>query len=123
MWIRLSALCCCALFFLLSHSAAAQHHGDPSIRLQRVASGLVSPIQLTAPDDGTGRRFVADQIGVVRILTREGRLLPAPFLDLRSEIVELKEQYDERGLLGLALFQQEPAQQPTVRERMQKGAS
>jgi glucose/arabinose dehydrogenase len=51
---------------------------------------------------GLGRRFVVDQIGVVRIPTREGRLLDEPFLDLREQIVELEDQYDERGLLGLA---------------------
>lgn len=87
---------------VLGVPAHAQHHGGPSIRLQRVADGLVAPMQLTAPQDGTGRRFVVDQVGVVRILTKEGRLLEEPFLDLRADIVELQDQYDERGLLGLA---------------------
>ena len=100
--LRASALCCCAVILALGHPAAAQHHGGPSIKLQKVADGLVAPIQLTAPEDGTGRRFVVDQVGVVRILTREGRLLPEPFLDLRDRIVALGDQYDERGLLGLA---------------------
>ena len=53
-------------------ATAAQHAGGPSIHLQKVAEGLVAPIQLTAPHDGTGRRFVVDQIGLVRILTRDG---------------------------------------------------
>lgn len=83
-------------------SAAHAQHGGPSIHLEKVADGLVAPIQLTAPGDGTGRRFIVDQVGVVRILTREGRLLPEPFLDLRSVIIKLEKQYDERGLLGLA---------------------
>ena len=82
--------------------AVAQHSEGPSVNLQLVAEGLVAPVQLTAPLDGSGRRFVVDQVGVVRIITREGRLLGEPFLDLRKEIVELQEQYDERGLLGLA---------------------
>lgn len=82
----------------------AQHaHGSgPSIGLELVAGGLTAPIALTAPADGSGRRFVVDQIGQIRIITREGRLLDAPFLDLRDRIVELEQQYDERGLLGLA---------------------
>lgn len=84
---------------------SAQHSG-PTIKLALVAEGLTAPMQLTAPDDGTGRRFVVDQIGVVRVLTREGRLLDEPFLDLRAEIVELENQYDERGLLGLAFHPQ-----------------
>lgn len=85
----------------LSSPAAAQH-GGPTARLQLVAQGLVAPTQLTAPADGSGRRFVVDQVGVVRILTPEGRLLERPFLDVRSELPELKQEYDERGLLGLA---------------------
>jgi glucose/arabinose dehydrogenase len=90
---------------LLTHAVAQQSEG-PRVRLDLVAENLTSPIQLTAPEDGSGRRFVVDQIGVVRVLTREGRLLEQPFLDLREEIVELKEQYDERGLLGLAFHPQ-----------------
>jgi glucose/arabinose dehydrogenase len=92
---------------LLPASGYAQHqHSGPTIGLELVAEGLTAPMQLTAPDDGTGRRFVVDQIGVVRILAREGRLLDEPFLDLRGEIVELEDQYDERGLLGLAFHPQ-----------------
>jgi glucose/arabinose dehydrogenase len=91
--------------FLLAMTLPAMalaRHGGPGIRLERVADGLVAPMQLTAPEDGTGRRFVVDQVGTVRILTREGRLLPEPFLDVTAQIVELEDQYDERGLLGLA---------------------
>jgi glucose/arabinose dehydrogenase len=71
-----------------------------AIGLKQVATGLVSPVQLVqAPH---GRRFIVDQIGVIRTLTRSGHLLPRPFLDLRSKIVPLDQGYDERGLLGLA---------------------
>jgi glucose/arabinose dehydrogenase len=71
-----------------------------AIGLKQVATGLVSPVQLVqAPH---GRRFIVDQIGVIRTLTRSGHLLPRPFLDLRSKIVPLDPGYDERGLLGLA---------------------
>jgi glucose/arabinose dehydrogenase len=80
----------------------AQGHGGPTIGLELVAGGLVAPMQLTAPDDGTQRRFVVDQVGVIRILTEGGALLGEPFLDIRSKIPELKPEYDERGLLGLA---------------------
>lgn len=101
--IRLVTIALVALAALLAAvPAPAQHGHGSSIHLQRVADGLVAPIQLTAPEDGTGRRFILDQIGVVRILTREGRLLDAPFLDLRNTIIKLEDEYDERGLLGLA---------------------
>jgi glucose/arabinose dehydrogenase len=45
--------------------------------------------------------FIVDQIGLVRIV-KDGSLLSAPFLDLRSEIVAVNTFFDERGLLGVA---------------------
>jgi hypothetical protein len=50
--------------------------------------------------DGSGRRFIVDQAGTIRVLTADGRLLPTPFLDLRSRIVPLMPDFDERGVLG-----------------------
>jgi glucose/arabinose dehydrogenase len=92
---------------LLPLTTYAQHqHSGPTIRLGLVAGGLTAPMQLTAPPDGTGRRFIVDQIGVIRVLTGEGELLDAPFLDIREKLVELEGQYDERGLLGLAFHPQ-----------------
>jgi|GEM_PF-111499 len=72
------------------------------IDLELVAENFTAPIALVSPDDGTGRRFIADQIGVIRILTQDGQVLSEPFLNLSSKIVNLRPQYDERGLLGLA---------------------
>jgi len=67
-----------------------------------VAEGLTAPVGLVSPDDGTGRLFVVDQIGVIRIIDENGTLSDKPFLDLRENIVEMQEDLDERGLLGLA---------------------
>jgi len=67
-----------------------------------VAEGLNSPIAFVAAPDLSGRRFIVDQIGVIRILTSEGKLLDKPFLDIRDRMVQLEPDYDERGLLGLA---------------------
>jgi glucose/arabinose dehydrogenase len=63
---------------------------------------LTSPIGLVPVPDGSGRLVVIEQTGLLRVLSRDGRLLPRPFLDLRSRLVELEPEYDERGLLGLA---------------------
>lgn len=71
--------------------------------LQLVADGFVSPVALAAPTDGTGRLFILDQIGVVYVLDAAGSRLPTPLLDLRSKMVEINKDYDERGLLGVAL--------------------
>lgn len=71
------------------------------VGLQVVARGLSTPVGLVAPPDGSGRLFVVEQTGRIWIL-RDGAIEPQPFLDLADRLVDLTEQYDERGLLGLA---------------------
>jgi glucose/arabinose dehydrogenase len=71
------------------------------VGLKLLAEGLTAPIALVPAPDLSGRRFIVDQIGVIWILTSEGKLLGQPFLDLRDRLVQLDPQYDERGLLGL----------------------
>ena len=72
------------------------------IGVELVASGFVSPIAVTSADDGTGRIFVVDQVGTIRVITSAGQLLSTPFLDVRAKLVALRTGFDERGLLGLA---------------------
>lgn len=62
-----------------------------------VATGFDRPVQVTHAGDGSGRLFVVEQPGRIRILSN-GAILPAPFLDIRS----LVSYGGERGLLGLA---------------------
>lgn len=78
--------------------------GDITIGLDTVLEGLASPLGLAVPDDGSGRMFVMDQTGLVFVIDN-GVQLEAPLLDLRDRIVTLGN-YDERGLLGLALHPQ-----------------
>jgi glucose/arabinose dehydrogenase len=66
-----------------------------------VADGLSSPVYLTEVPDGSGRLFVVEQAGTVRILLADGTLLPAPFLDIRDRMIDTPN-LGERGLLGLA---------------------
>jgi glucose/arabinose dehydrogenase len=80
----------------------AQEADSPAVGLRLVADGFTSPVALVEAPDGSGRRFVVDQAGVIRILTAGGNLVPEPFLDLRSRIVPLMPAFDERGVLGLA---------------------
>jgi glucose/arabinose dehydrogenase len=75
----------------------------PGIGMKLVAEGFTSPLNLVALNDGSGRLLIADQIGTIHILNKDGSLSPKLFLDLRSRLVELPEGFDERGLLGLAL--------------------
>ena len=76
--------------------------GQAFIDLELVAQGLTAPVMLREVPDGSGRLFVADQAGLIRVIEADGTLRPEPFLDLRSSTVEPRENFDERGLLGLA---------------------
>jgi len=73
--------------------------GNPSVQLVKVADGLADPINIAAPDDGSGRIFIVERIGQIRIIDADGNLLPDPFLDLTDEV---KTDFLEQGLLGLA---------------------
>lgn len=78
--------------------AAAQ---DLAVRL--VAEGLTAPLHLEEAADGSGRKFIAQLDGVVRVLRADNRLDAEPFLDLRPRMLPLEEKFEERGLLGFAL--------------------
>ena len=83
---------------------------DPvtTIGLQRVAEGLVAPVGLVAPPDGSGRIFILDQIGLIYVISASGERLAEPFLDISDRMpsigIEFGEGivFDERGLVGLA---------------------
>ncbi|MDP7546230.1 MAG: PQQ-dependent sugar dehydrogenase, partial [Alphaproteobacteria bacterium] len=74
----------------------------PQVALELVAEGLGAPLLLVAPPDGSGRRLIGDQLGVVYVLDRDGRRLATPFIDLRDQLTPLLQAFDERGLLALA---------------------
>jgi glucose/arabinose dehydrogenase len=76
--------------------------GATGIGLDLIAEGLTSPVALMAAPDSSGRLFIVDQIGVVRVVTNDGKLQDEPFLDVRALIAPIMPAYDERGLLGLA---------------------
>lgn len=63
--------------------------------------GLTAPVDLVPFPDGSGRAALVEQHGVMHVLAG-GDLLPQPFLDIRDRVIRLSEEYDERGLLGLA---------------------
>ncbi|HWL93531.1 MAG TPA: PQQ-dependent sugar dehydrogenase [Phycisphaerae bacterium] len=76
---------------------------DFLIRLDPVVdTGLSSPVALAEPPDASGRLFVVDQPGFIRIIDANGTLLPTPFLDLSALIPPPNAFFDERGVLGMA---------------------
>ena len=70
----------------------------PAIALTKTASGLRAPVSLTHAGDGSGRLFVAEKRGSIRIV-QNGTVLPTPFLDLSPQVNALGA---EQGLLGIA---------------------
>jgi len=74
----------------------------PQVKLEPFAEGFTAPMELISTKDGTGRLFLVDQIGVIKVIEANGTVHDRPFLDLRGRMVELNTRYDERGLLGLA---------------------
>ncbi|CAN5661586.1 PQQ-dependent sugar dehydrogenase [soil metagenome] len=67
------------------------------IELLEVAAGFEQPLYATHAGDASGRLFVVEQSGAVRIVSG-GRVQTEPFLDLSERVVVGSEQ----GLLGLA---------------------
>jgi len=82
-------------------SDTAEPPADATLALALVTGGLDRPIFVTAPPGDTGRLFIAEQTGRIRI-ARHDSLLAAVFLDLTSLITCC----GERGLLGLAFHPQ-----------------
>ena len=81
-------------------SAAAADRLDLAgvrVALETVASGLSAPLWATAAGDDSGRLFVAEQGGRIRVVL-DGSLLATPFVDLSGQITA----EGERGLLGVA---------------------
>ncbi|MFZ5816595.1 MAG: PQQ-dependent sugar dehydrogenase [Bacillota bacterium] len=74
----------------------------PAIKLELLVDGLSGPIAMTHAGDGSGRLFVLEQKGRVRVI-EGGRLLPEPYLDLTDRV---NSRANEQGLLGLAFHPQ-----------------
>lgn len=74
----------------------------PQIDVSLVAAGLASPLFITHAGDGSGRLFVVEQRGRIRIV-KEGALLKKPFLDISDRV---RSPYNggggEEGLLSVA---------------------
>lgn len=70
----------------------------PPAYLRRIATGLNKPVYLTHAGDGSGRLFLVEKIGAIRLF-KDGVLMENPFLDIQDRI---KSSGSEQGLLGLA---------------------
>ena len=103
--IRLAPFLLSALAVLLAGcgGSGSSNSGSPlstvnvKVALTQIASGLSNPVDIEQPDDASGRLFVLEQAGTIRVLMN-GSLVASPFLDIRS----LVSTGEEMGLIGLA---------------------
>ena len=77
--------------------AAAPAAVATGIALSLVASGLSNPVFVTESPDSSGRLFIVEKTGRIRILAG-GSVLATPFFDIHTSV----SQGTEQGLLGLA---------------------
>lgn len=58
--------------------------GAPKLALVKLADGFHDPVGVTAANDDSGRIFVVERVGRVRVVTKDNQVLPDPFLDLTN---------------------------------------
>ena len=69
-----------------------------TLTLTPFKSGFANPVFMTSAHDGTGRLFVVEKGGRIKVIRRDGTVLPTPLIDLSARVSKGSEQ----GLLGLA---------------------
>ncbi len=68
------------------------------VELQPVVGGLDTPVSIANAGDGSGRLFIVEKVGRIRVV-REGALTESAFLDITDRVGAAG---SEQGLLGLA---------------------
>src|SRR5256885_7641546 len=81
--------------------ASASGPQRSQLHLRVFASGLDSPVYVTAPRSEPGKLYVVEQPGLIRVLVN-GKLRAKPFLDIRSMV----KSDGEQGLLSMAFHPQ-----------------
>ena len=70
---------------------------EVSVQLVKIAEGLVDPINVVSPRDDTGRLFIIERPGRIRI-AQDGELLEEPFLDITDKVLSA---FLEQGLYDI----------------------
>ena len=89
------ALCACLLL-----AAGSTAHAQLTTEL--FVAGIDRPVYMTHANDGSGRTFIIEQEGAIRIVQADGTLLPTPFIDIDGTVFGGDSGGSEQGLLGLA---------------------
>ena len=93
--MKISALLAAAVLLVPGLPALADTLAQPGIVLTQVATGAGQPVMLAEPNDGSGRLFVVDRQGSIRIIDH-GNLLATRYLSINVSTSS------EQGLLGMA---------------------
>lgn len=84
-----------------SAEAQVKDSGKLIFKLEKTVDSLDGPVALENAHDGSGRLFVGEQAGTIRIV-RNGKAVKEPFLNIRSSLVHMENKYMDVGLLGFA---------------------
>src|SRR5947199_10485329 len=80
--------------------------GGSKLALVKVADGFHDPVGVTAANDGSGRIFVVERAGRVKIVGKDGKVLPDPLVDLTNFNPlgsDVQTGFVEQGLWSIAL--------------------
>jgi uncharacterized repeat protein (TIGR01451 family) len=113
--IMLTVLAIGVVWMFLGAAASRSAHAEPiglnaapiglqstaafTIALQFVDDGFDEPVHVTNAKDDSGRLFVVERAGKIRVI-KNGATLVAPYLDISSKVESAS--YGERGLLSMA---------------------
>ena len=76
--------------FLFAQLYFTSLKAQPTILFKPIIQGLNKPIDVRSANDGSGRLFICEQIGLIKIY-KNGALQPKPFLDIRNVVQRGKE--------------------------------
>lgn len=79
--------------------------GNPKIALVKVADGFLDPTNVANANDGTGRIFVCERVGRIRVVRKDGTVQKEPFLDLTNINplgTDVQTGFVEQGLYSVA---------------------
>lgn len=89
------------VFFLFVKFSSNEKPEILSVKVNSIAKGFLGPVALESAKDGTGRLFICEQTGKIKII-KSGKVLSKSFLDVGSKLDKLNKVYSEKGLLGMA---------------------
>src|SRR6201988_4798217 len=79
--------------------------GNPKVSLVKVADGFNDPVGVSVAGDGSGRVFVVERVGRVKVVMPDGKVQAEPFLDLTKTNPlgsEVQTGFVEQGLWSIA---------------------